>query len=242
MRGHIKERKKGGLSDHIYTKLKEMIFSGHLRPYETLNLRELSRMFEASVTPINTALSMLAKEGLVTKEPNKSCVVAAMTIDQVRDVWLTGALLEGLAAYLATPKIPAEQIKVMEDIIEEMRALRIPDDIVRLTGLNQAFHRIFIRPCGNKGLLGIIKESSMKLHRYHALATSLDGALSDFVRQHNLIVENIRARDPRGTRDAVEGHILSAGEKVVKCLQTITLDLNPFGLGLGLEKDGAIRG
>jgi DNA-binding GntR family transcriptional regulator len=171
------------------------------------------------VTPVNAALCMLSEEGLVTKRANKSAIVASMSVEEVKNVWLTGALLEGMASYLAASRISSEEIESMEKILKEMEDLEIPNDIERLKELNQKFHGIFLRTCGNNELLHLIKESSLKLYRYYVLVASLQGAVTDFVMQHRLIIENLKDRDPKGTREAVEEHIISEGEKVIRCIE-----------------------
>ena len=211
--------KRGELSNGIYSKLKEMICSGALKPNETLNLHGLTKIFNTSVTPVNSALSMLSEEGLVIKRPNKSAIVASMSVEEVKNVWLTGALLEGMASYLATSRITSDEIMAMEEVTRSMDDLRIPYDIGKLKELNQRFHRFYLRACGNKELLELIRESSLKLYRYYILAASLQGAVTDFVTQHTSIIENLKRRDPKGTREAVEEHIISEGEKVIRCLE-----------------------
>jgi len=215
--------KKGELSNGIYLKLKEMICSGALKPNETLSLNELAHTFKASVTPINSALSMLSEEGLVIKQPNKSAIVASMSRDEVRRVWLIGALLEGMASYIATPRITQEEIIAMEQLTRSMEEVKIPYDAGKLKELNQKFHSIFLRACGNKELLHLIRESSLKLYRYYMLAASLQGAVNEFVMQHKLIIESMKRGNPKAAREAVEEHIIAEGEKVIRCLE--------FGIG-----------
>jgi DNA-binding GntR family transcriptional regulator len=211
--------KKGELSNGVYLKLKEKICSGALKPNETLNLYELARTFNTSVTPINSALKMLSEEGLVIKRPNKSAIVTSMSVEEVKRIWLTGALLEGMASNIATPRMTQDEMTAMEQLNRSMEDLRIPYDAGKFKDLNQEFHSIFLRACSNKELLDLIRESSLKLYRYYVLASSLQGAVSEFVTQHTSITDSLKRKDPKGTREAVEEHIISEGEKVIRCLE-----------------------
>ena len=212
-------KKKGTLTDNIYMNLKKKIISGHLKPSETLNLMELAKMFSTSITPINAAISILADEGLVIKKPNKSTIVAAMSIDEVKQAWLTGALFEGMASYLAAPKLSPKEIRYLEKILQNMKEKKAPADNEKLIELNKKFHRTIIESCGNQELLRIIKENSWQRYRYYHLVLSLEGNLSELVMRHELILENIKKRDPRGTREAMEEHIIFHGEKVIMLLE-----------------------
>ena len=196
-----------------------MIYSGYLKPNETLNLQTLAKNFETSVTPINSAISLLAQEGLVVKHPNKSSVVAPLSTEEIKDIWLQGALLEGMASYLATSQITSKEISSMENIMRRTKELTVPDDILRVKELNQEFHGTFLRACQNKKLLKMIRESSWKRYRYYILLGSVQGNHSDFIRHHDLIIKNLKKKDPKGTRDAVESHIISAGDRVIKCIE-----------------------
>jgi DNA-binding GntR family transcriptional regulator len=213
------EGKKSALTNAIYLNLKEMISSGYLKPYETLNLVKLAKHFKVSVTPVNSALSVLSEEGLVSKEPNKSFVVAAMSMEEIQEIWLIGALQEGMAAYLATSRITSQEIRHLERVLRNTKETKVPDDILKLKELNKDFHGTIIRACGNRELLALTKEYSWKLYRYYYLVLSLPGAFSEFVEMHKLIFENLKKKDPRGTRDAMEKHIISAGEKVINYLK-----------------------
>ena len=94
MRKKARETKKSEILNIIYLKLKELIYSGYLKSNETLNLQALAKNFETSVTPINSVISLLAREGLVIKHPNKSSVVPPMSTEEVKDIWLQGAFLK----------------------------------------------------------------------------------------------------------------------------------------------------
>ena len=207
------------LKNTLYLELKKMIYSGELRPYKTLNLTELAKIFNTSLTPINSALCKLADEGLIIKAPNKTAIVAPMSMDEYKESSLTGALLEGVASYLATPRISSGEIANLEKILEKMQWEEVQADNAKLKALNREFHGNIVRKCGNTALINLIKEYSWKLYRYHVLIFSLPGAISGFHADHQLIVDNIKKRDPAGARDTTEKHIISAGEMAEKYLE-----------------------
>ena len=100
----MRETKKNENLNILYLKLNELIYSRYLNP-NTLTLQTLAKNFETCVTPINSGISFPAQEGLVVKHPNKSSVVAPMSTEEVKDIWSQGALLEGMAPYLAASPI-----------------------------------------------------------------------------------------------------------------------------------------
>ena len=207
---------KNPLANALYIKLKKMIYSGELKPYRALNLTEVADILKTSLTPANSALSKLADEGLIIKSPNKTAMVAPVSIEEYREDSLTGALLEGVACYLATPRITSKEIAHLEKILKKMKDVKIQPDSPKLKALNREYHGIIVKKCGNVELLKLIKEYSWKLYRYYFLIYSLPDAISTFNAEHQLILENLKKRDPAGVRDATEKHIISAHEMIMK--------------------------
>lgn len=212
-------RKTGKITDTIYFKLKEMIYSGQLLPNETLNLTKLAKTFKTSLTPVSSALSKLADEGLVISQPNKSCIVASMSIEKITTLFTTGMLMEGMAAYLAFSHITSKEIRNMQKLIEKMKTLKMPEEATTLKEINEEFHSTFIRCCNNKDIRIFIKENSWKLYRYYFLVLSFTGALSDFIREHQVIVDSFENGNAETVRTAVENHICDAGKKVLQLLK-----------------------
>ena len=210
------KQEKGMLSDSVYSKLKEMIYSGYLQPNETLNLRDLADKFNTSLTPVNSALARLAEEGLVIKQLNKSSTVAMMSLEEFKGYSLTGALLEGMAAYLAASRITSKEIAKMEALIERMKTTKIPEAAEELKEINREFHGSYIRLCTNNDIIALIKENSWRLYRYYFLVLTFTGALPDFIKQHQTIVDSFKNGDPVAVREAVENHIHDAGRKVLQ--------------------------
>jgi len=207
------------LRDSVYLKLKEMIYSGYLQPKQTLNLRDLADKFKTSLTPVNSALARLAEEGLIVKQANKSSTVAMMSLEEFKGYSLTGALLEGMAAYLAASRITSKEIGKMQALIEKMKTTKIPEDAVRLKELNREFHGTYIRRCTHKDIVALIRENSWRLYRYYFLVLSFTGALPDFIKQHQTIVDTFKKGDPAVVREAVENHIYYAGQKVLQLVE-----------------------
>lgn len=210
------KQEKGNRTEIVYVKLKEMIHSGYLRPNQTLNLRGLARQFQTSLTPVNHALARLAEEGLVVKKPNKSSIVATMSMEEFKRFSMKGALLEGMAAYLATSRMTSAEIGKMKKLIEKMNEAKIPEDSAKLKKINEEFHGTYIRCCNDKEIIMLIKENSWRLYRYYFLVLSFVGAFPGFVEEHQMIVNRFKKGDPVLVREAVENHIYDSGEKVLQ--------------------------
>lgn len=63
--------------------LREAIYSGKLQPGEQLRQEELAERYGISRIPVREALRQLEAEGLVTRQPNRGAVVAALSVQEV---------------------------------------------------------------------------------------------------------------------------------------------------------------
>ncbi|HWM08451.1 MAG TPA: GntR family transcriptional regulator [Solirubrobacteraceae bacterium] len=108
------------MSDHPverhYTKtevalrsLRMGIASGRLAPGQRLGIRELTKDLAMSPTPVREALRLLQADGLVAYRPHHGMVVAAPSLDEIRDTYRLRKELEPLATRWAVPLLTPDQ-------------------------------------------------------------------------------------------------------------------------------------
>ena len=59
--------------------------------------------------PVREAFRRLAADGLVVIRPNRGCIVAGLTLDEIYETFEMRSVLEGLAVRLAMPRIDGER-------------------------------------------------------------------------------------------------------------------------------------
>ena len=67
---------KSSLTDKAYNQIKEWVVRYHLKPGARLHVSDLAHALKMSQTPVREALSMLEKEHLIEREPQKGFRVA----------------------------------------------------------------------------------------------------------------------------------------------------------------------
>src|SRR6516225_12006466 len=107
-------------SDFMAALLRELIISGDLKPGEQLRQRDLAERFGVSVTPVREALRWLESEGLVRYDAHKGSTVVEAEAGNTKEKYQIRAVLEGLAASLAAPKISDEDIRELESYNERL--------------------------------------------------------------------------------------------------------------------------
>ena len=95
---------------------------GIYRPGDRLVESELAERFGVSRTPIREALQRLETQSMLTRD-GRSLIVASLDHNQLAELYVVRTELEGLAARLAARHAAPEEIKVLQDMVDEDRAL-----------------------------------------------------------------------------------------------------------------------
>ncbi|UWP88253.1 GntR family transcriptional regulator [Aliiroseovarius crassostreae] len=203
---------KSGHKD-AYELILEAIDVGVYKPGDRLVESELADRFGVSRTPIREALQRLETQSLLTRD-GRSLIVASLTHNQLAELYVVRAELEGLAASLAAQHAAPEEIRVLREMVEEDRA-RL-DDPAALARSNRRFHKRLHLASHNRYLV----QQLDLVHRTMALlaTTSLaaEGRSEVAIAEHDAIVTAIEARDREAARAALKTHISKAFETRLK--------------------------
>jgi DNA-binding GntR family transcriptional regulator len=187
----------------------EAIDQGDFRPGDRLVESELAEKFGVSRTPIREALQRLETQGVLARD-GRSLVVSSLDHDQLGELYVVRAELEGLAARLAAQHAAPEEIRVLKEMTRKDREL--VDRPEKLARANKRFHRQIHLASHNRYL---IQQLDM-VHRSMALlattSLSVEGRSGAALDEHDTIVRAIEARDGEGADAAIRSHISRAFE------------------------------
>jgi DNA-binding GntR family transcriptional regulator len=191
----------------------EAIDQSVFRPGDRLVESELAERFGVSRTPIREALQRLETQGVLARD-GRSLVVSTLDHDQLGELYVVRAELEGLAARLAAQHAAPEEIKVLWEMLEKDRDLVDRPDA--LSRANKRFHRQLHLASHNRYL---IQQLDM-VHRSMALVAntslSAEGRGTATLAEHEAIVRAIEARDGEAADRATHEHISRAYETRLK--------------------------
>lgn len=187
-----------------YTLILEAIDVGVYRPGDRLVENELADRFGVSRTPIREALQRLETQSLLARD-GRSLIVASLDHNQMAELYVVRAELEGLAARLAAQHATAEEVRVLQDMVEEDRALL--GDPQALSRANRRFHKQIHLASHNRYLVQQLDlvHRSMALMATTSLAAEGRGEVA--LGEHAAIVDAIRRRDEEGAYQALRNHI-----------------------------------
>ncbi|MGX0877288.1 DNA-binding GntR family transcriptional regulator [Roseovarius sp. MBR-154] len=194
-------------STDAYALILEAIDIGVFKPGDRLVESDLAERFGVSRTPIREALQRLETQSMLSRD-GRSLIVASLDYNQLAELYVVRAELEGLAAALAARHATPEEVRVLRDMVEDDRALLgKPSDMARA---NRRFHKQIHLSSHNRFLV----QQLDLVHRSMALlaTTSLAavGRDEDALREHDAIVTAIEAHDSEAAAQALRDHISKA--------------------------------
>ncbi len=211
-------RRREQLSDEAAAFLRELIISGELPSGSFIRLERIAEALGSSVTPVREALVTLRGEGFVDQAPRRGFMVAPISGEDIRDLFLAQALLAGELAARAVDRCSPEQLASIRSVQTDLDAALDKGELDELERLNHDFHRLITRTADlprTAWLLGI--STRYVPRRFFATITGWPQASAD---DHVAIVDAFAAREPEVARAAMAQHFAHAGELLANHLDS----------------------
>ncbi len=193
-----------------YTLILEAIEAGVYKPGDRLVESELAERLGVSRTPVREALQRLETQSMLSRD-GRSLIVASLDHNQLAELYAVRTELEGLAARLAARHATEEEIRVLQIMAEEDRAL-LGADPRALSKANKRFHKQIHLASHNRFLV----QQLDLVHRSMALMANTsfaaEGRDEVALAEHEAIVAAIAARDGDAAYAALRAHISKAFE------------------------------
>ncbi|MET9327591.1 GntR family transcriptional regulator [Tsukamurella sp. NPDC003166] len=193
--------------------IRQMIFSGELRPGDKIDQDGIAERLGVSRLPVREAVIALDVEGVVELAPRRGAFVAALSQDDVRDHYGILGSVSGLAAARAAARMTDVERGQMADAVGRMEWAEDADARERL---NFRFHRVINLASGSKRLMSEIK--SLGAFAPIGFYESHDHWHDTANRDHGAMAVAISRGDGEAARAATEEHFVRAGDRAVAML------------------------
>jgi len=203
-------RARPQLSDEASGYVRGLIMSGELPPGTAVRAETIGAALGISATPAREALKALRVEGFLELIPRRGFQVAALTGQDVRDLFTVQALIAGeLAARTARVATP-DDLAELEALHHELIAASARANLDLLEEKNHAFHREINLIAGAPKMIWALGLMTRYVPRQ--FYSSIPGWPQATVDDHAQLLAGIRARDGQATRAAMQAHVEHAGE------------------------------
>ncbi len=192
-----------------YLLVLEAIDQGEFRPGDRLVESELAERFGVSRTPIREALQRLETQSLLARD-GRSLVVSSLDHDQLGELYVVRAELEGLAARLAAQHAGPEEIRVLWEMIRKDRDL-IARPLL-LARANKRFHHQIHLASHNRYLIQQLEMVHRAMVLLATTSLAAEGRGAESLDEHAEIVRAIESRDGDAADGLIRAHISRALE------------------------------
>ncbi|WP_323664659.1 GntR family transcriptional regulator [Pectobacterium carotovorum] len=180
------------------------IEKGELLPGERLQETRLAQQFGLSRTPIREALHRLEALGLVEPGPQRGLMIAQISYERLRQLFAVREGLERLAMELAVASASAEELELLQDMVEMEKTLT---DSRKLHDHNRLFHRQIYRATHNPYLNEMLENLRIHLSLLRGTTYESTERTEEARREHQAIVEALVRRDKDAAQEAACQHI-----------------------------------
>jgi GntR family transcriptional regulator, rspAB operon transcriptional repressor len=208
-------RKPSGLRlvDDVAHSIEDAILAARMRPGERLIETKLCDELGVSRTTLREALLILERRGLVRGEPRRGTFVTRLAREDAVDLCRARALLEAFALTTCYDRLDAVTFAALDDLLDEMAVLNLPEDVPRLIGIDLAFHRLLIRGAEAPRIVELW--SSLDGQMSALILSSIDyhhAGIDDVVAFHRALLDAVRSGDVAVAREAVLIHYVGNGD------------------------------
>jgi DNA-binding GntR family transcriptional regulator len=210
---------KSSLTDKAHQQIKEWIVRYQLKPGARLHVSNLARALRMSQTPVREALSMLEKEHLIEREPQKGFRVGALNLQAVEDLYDLRIALEALAAGQAARRMPLSDRNRIAHLLAEVGRLIKNGNKQRILELEQDFHLIILEASGNKPLAEMGRAILDRIWIIQNINLLTTDHLSYAHPQHVKVFQAIERGDSQQASLRMKRHITSAKAFVLSRLK-----------------------
>jgi DNA-binding GntR family transcriptional regulator len=175
---------------------------------------------------VREGLRLLETEGLVTALPNRGFIVRAIEADEARQLYEARVCIEAYLLPQALARIDATFVRDVTRLHDTYRRLLGDSPNRRRLGMlvDKAFHLRIARQAENEVLLGMLGNLFDRLMFTRPLDGFPPARMTDAVREHQVIVEGLRAtatgrRNAPKVAAAILANIRNGGDAVVRYMQ-----------------------
>ncbi len=208
----------------------EAIVRGAFAPGQALPEQPLSAQLGISRGTVREALRLLADQGLVEIVRHRGAFVAELTPRKAHEIFTLRAELEAFAVRLVFARggYADETIDTLEATLIDLGQTADQGQIFEAAEQDMRFHDLLTRECGHQELLDLLAGLRLQMRRFIVLTKLVNSDVEPESLTHRRLLDALRSGDVDVAAGEVRGHILAAGEQLLRKIEANTGDgINP---------------
>jgi GntR family transcriptional regulator, rspAB operon transcriptional repressor len=214
--GSVRLDRRRPAADQVYRFLRDAIITCRLEPNEAISENRICGIFKISRSPVRTAITRLAEDGLIEIYPQRGTFVAPIKLKQVHEAQFARSALEvSLAEEAARHWTDEHSILIKANL--ELQALHAKSGDGRgFFSDNEAFHQLIARAAKLEGVWATVQSVKMLWDRIGHIANREPAHTLDIIAEHCAIVKALDQRSPKMAAEAMRQHLQSVDQTIAR--------------------------
>lgn len=201
--------------------LRDAIVTGRLKVGARLHQDGIASKLGVSRMPVREALRQLESEGLVVFTPHRRVSVAALSAQELREIYEIRSALEILALDLAVPRLSAKEFARLSMLLAHMDRVTDPG---RWLDLNRTFHGTLYRASGRVRLCALIDSLRGNVERYLRIYVAAVERRAQAQAEHRRILRACRRGQAGEAKKALRRHLSGTVDQLEAFLRDRTAE------------------
>ncbi|MFC6338027.1 FCD domain-containing protein [Pseudomonas sp. CCM 7891] len=211
--------KRQSLPETLAESLRERILNGEFKEGESLIQEAIATEYGVSRMPVREAFKELEASGLISTQIHKGSVVKSIPLEQIEELFELRALLESELLERSLAKMTEEHFAVTKQLLPQLEAAYMNDDIAQWGKLNWAFHHSLYAAAERVQTLAIVQGINVQTDRYIRLQLLLTAGKKEAEVDHRELLRLCEQGDVKKAVQFLRKHIQRAGSDLIRLLK-----------------------
>lgn len=207
------------LVEQVHGAILSEIASGKLVPGARVIQEQIAQELGVSRQPVQQALTLLRKQGVLDDAPGRGLQVAALDLEHVRHMYDVRAVIEGLAFRKAAERNARRAAAQGPALIRAGRKAVAAGSVTGMIAADMAFHDFIYDLSGNPLLAPSMETHWTHTQRVMGEVLMRDDKPRDIWDEHEALLAAVAAGDGEQAERLARRHILEAAEFMIRRLQ-----------------------
>jgi len=204
------------MQEIAFQTIKQAIMRKELLPGTIYSEQNVAKEMGMSKTPVHQALLDLENKGFVTLLPRKGFKVNVLSAKNISNMFELRRVLERAVILKITPRLSAEAIQDLENIIEEIKQTLDPVDFQKH---DRKFHRYLASLSDNTYFINALNTVWDLSDWIGASILRKRGGYDQAANEHIAVYEFLTAGNAEKAAAAMERHLISTESRFLKGLE-----------------------
>ncbi len=207
---------KPTLVDQIYLSIKNDITKKELPPGEKINIKELTRKYNVSDTPVKQALNRLVAENMVISTPNKGMSVRAVTVEEMNEIFDMRLMMDlyFMKDVISTLSFNETLRQQLQRNLEKHSSFVAQGPSAESNGkyytLDSEFHELYLVGSGNKKAIETFRNLNPFMYSTYTYIQQPHIRDTECVEEHRAILNALLEQDIVALEAAIRTHITNS--------------------------------